>query len=470
MDKVMFSGISQIGEALRARQLSCVELVHQLLEHCDSYDEKLGVFLTRFDTQAIAAAQELDDELARGTYRGPLHGIPISLKDVILAEEAATTGNSHVQDVAWSSGRDALVTAKLREAGAVILGKVSCNEFAFGAPDDDGTWMMPRNPWDVDRWAGGTSSGSGAGVAGGFFPASIGTDTAGSVRMPAAYCGISGFKQTAGLVSRTGIIPLSWSLDEAGVLARSVSDLATVAQALIGFDSADPASIDGSSVDLVSKIDHDISDLRIGVDRENHLNRAVGDNALSPVFEDAVSVFEQQGCSVEEITIPHYQEMVDAVMLTIYCEGMAAQQHRAREQWSKFSSASQLGFASGLLLTGVDFASVARARSVIRSRILCLFEDYDIVLSPTMANVSPPVSSGYDMSAVVAALGTHVWNGVGNPAVTVPMGFGSDGLPLGLQIAGRPYDDATVLRAAHTFQAGTSWLQIPNLFASSASP
>ena len=421
------------------------------MDRADDLDPQLGAYLSRFYAEAMESARRADEDFARGIDRGPLQGIPIAVKDVILTREGRTTANSHVVDEKWAGGIDARVVANLRAAGAVITGKTSTNEFAFGAPDTDPAWLFPRNPWNLDCWAGGSSAGSGSGVAAGLFCGAVGTDTAGSVRMPAAYCGVVGFKPSTGRLSSDGVIPLSWTLDVVGPLARTVHDAAILADGMMEPDDW------ALHHDLTRDIAGSIGGVRVGVDRVNHLQRPQMDADLTTRFDEALAVLRDAGATLKDVAIPAYREIVDAVMITIFVEGFTYHHDHLRTQAQAFCPASRIGLAQGALFSARDIVLVNRGLAAARRMVQQLFTEVDLIVSPTAVNVAPSVTEGYDMSEVVAALCTPVWNGVGSPAISVPMGANRAGLPFGLQIAGRIGEDALVLRAAAAFELSTDW-------------
>src|SRR5439155_8221099 len=246
----------------------------------------LGSFLARFPETALERAEQADKELAAGVDLGPLHGVPLGVKDILAASEGPTTAQSLVLDPAWAAGKDAPVVRRLRASGAVIVGKASTMEFAIGHPEESKPFPIPRNPWDPARWPGGSSSGTGSGVAAGFFLAGLGTDTGGSIRIPSAFCGVSGLMPTFGRVPKSGCAPLGYSLDHVGPLARSAWDCAAMLQSLAGFDESDPDSADRPVPDYLSALRTDLRGVRVGVLREHHLEQC--EPAVAAAFETAV--------------------------------------------------------------------------------------------------------------------------------------------------------------------------------------
>ncbi len=461
--------IVDAGRALREHEVSSRELVAAGFAQADRLDAELTVYVERFDETALAAAEQADRDLAAGIDRGPLHGIPIGVKDMILTREAPTTANSLVRNPAWEVRRDASVITRLREAGAVVTGKVSTMEFAFGAVDPGGPFRLPRTPWDTGHWAGGSSSGSGAGVAAGMFLGALGTDTAGSVRLPSAYCGITGHKPTFGLVSQDGMIPLSLSLDAIGPMTRSAADAGLVLQAIAGHDPRDPHSVDVAIGDRLSPAGISLRGLRVGVERRNHFSSPDTDPALEPSFDVAVGVLQEAGAVVSEVALPYYDEVVGGVLVQILADVMAYHRALLQEQWSSYQRATRLGFAGGLLFTAGDLAQVQKVRRAVRRLVHAIFGEVDVIVTPTTASAAWPVATDSDaeqieVARVMASIYTCYWNAIGSPAVSIPMGFGRAGLPLGLQVIGRPFEDTLVLGVADAYQRSTDWhLRVPPL-------
>jgi aspartyl-tRNA(Asn)/glutamyl-tRNA(Gln) amidotransferase subunit A len=294
------------------------------------------------------------------------------------------------------------------------------------------------------------------------FLGALGSDTAGSVRLPAAYCGITGLKQTYGLVSKDGLIPLSSSLDYIGPMARSAADTALMLQAMAGYDETDSTSIDVPPLDFSASIGTSLAGLRVGVERKSHFSGDDVDPALSETFERAVETFEKAGASVREVALPYYREVVDAVLITILGDAMAYHNRLLREQWSAYQRATRMGFASGILFTAGDYVQAQKVRRAARGLVMSMFDDVDIMIMPTTSTAAWPVASDSDIeqievARVMASIYTCYWNPIGNPVISVPMGFNASGLPLGLQIAGRPFEDATVIAAADAYQRSTDW-------------
>jgi aspartyl-tRNA(Asn)/glutamyl-tRNA(Gln) amidotransferase subunit A len=314
--------IADAAGALRDGSLTSVALTEAMIERADRLDGELGTYIVRFDDAARARAVTADAELAAGNDRGPLHGIPVGVKDILAAVEGPTTAQSLVLDPAWGAGHDAPIVSRLRTAGAVITGKTTTMEFAIGMPDPAKPFPIPRNPWNVCTWPGGSSSGTGSGVAAGLFLGGIGTDTGGSIRIPAAFCGVSGLMPTYGRVPKSGCAPLGYSLDHIGPLARSAWDCAVMLQVLAGHDPTDMYSADQAVPDYVAALDGSMAGLRVGVERAHHLKPG-GDPDAIAAFEAAVKVLASLGATVVEVSIPYFDEVTAATFITLAAEALA---------------------------------------------------------------------------------------------------------------------------------------------------
>jgi aspartyl-tRNA(Asn)/glutamyl-tRNA(Gln) amidotransferase subunit A len=458
--------VQDAAARIRSRELTSVELTMAVLERAEKLDGGLGTYLTRFDEQALSAASAADRELAVGVDRGPLHGIPVAVKDNLAAREGPTTAQSLVFDSSWALGTDAPVVDRLRRAGAVLTGKTTLAEFAVGLPDPRKPFPIPRNPWDATTYPGGSSSGSASGLAAGMFLGAVGTDTGGSIRMPAAWCGVTGLKPTFGRVPKTGCVPLSFSLDHVGPMARSVWDCAAMLQAMAGHD---PSDLDSASVavpDYVTELKENLAGVRLGVARHDHVPESA-DPALAPCFEDAVAALESLGGSSVEVSLPYWSETNFATIVTLTADAVAYHQPHLRDRWDDYFSATRAVLAQGLLVSAADYVQAQRVRRIAHHALQRLFQDVDVVISPTTStgafaydehDVLP------DLEALDESLLTGYWSAVGFPALALPMGFTAGGLPLSLQIAGRPFEDGLVMRVGDAYQRITDWhLQVPPL-------
>ncbi|MER5268923.1 amidase [Actinosynnema sp. NPDC002837] len=455
--------LTDAAAALRSGEVTSLELTEAAIAAAERADDALGVFLSRFDDEARRAARRADDELAAGTDRGPLHGIPMGIKDIMPTVEGPTTSQSLVFDRDWGDGHEGPVIARLRAAGAVISGKTTTMEFALGLPDQDKPFPLPRNPWDLSTWAGGSSSGSASGVAAGMFYAGMGTDTAGGIRMAAAFNGVSGLMPTFGRVPKSGCLPLGYSLDHIGMIGRSARDCAVVLAAVAGRDESDPDSVDAPFA-VPEQLDHDLSGLRIGVVRDGHFPDH-GDPATATAFEAALARFEEAGAELVEVSLPYRAEVMTVHQITMTSEGLAYHRPDLHKRWDDYFAATRWMLAQGALVSGADYVQAQRVRRVAQHAVAELFGTVDLVVCPTASMGAPSYAdlSG-DITALGALIHTGYWDCIGNPVLAVPMGFTASGLPLSLQIAAPAFGEATAVRAGEAFQAITDWhLRVPGL-------
>lgn len=458
----MYLTINAAAEALRAGEVTSVALTQAAFEVADAHDEQLGVYLTRFDETALAAAAKADAELAAGLDRGPLHGIPLGIKDIIATEEGPTTAQSLVLDRDWGAHGDAPVVARLRAAGAVLTGKVTTMEYAIGTPDPDKPFPIPRNPWNPLHWTGGSSSGTGSGIAAGMFLGGLGTDTGGSIRYPATSCGVTGLKQTFGRVPKSGCVPLGYSYDHIGPLARSAWDCAAMLAVLAGHDSGDATSVDVPVADYLGALSGSLDGMRIGVDPLLDKS-ALTVPELSSVLDAALAQLRAAGAEIVPVELPLYAELTTATLVGMAAESYAYHRPDLRTRWNDYGAGTRMQVVTGALVASGDYVQAQRVRRVGQRRIAELFTEVDLVVTPTSACGAPPLDKlGFD--DIVEALHTPYWNALGNPAMSVPMGFTTTGLPLGMQLAGKPFDEAAVLAAGHAYQQRTDWhLRVPDL-------
>ena len=449
--------IATAGEWLRSKRVSSLELTQEMLARARATQETLAAFFTLTEGPAIEAARRADDELARGIDRGPLHGIPLAIKDILATVDAPTTANSRVLDPAWGAREDATVVRKLREAGAVITGKLVLHEFAIGWPDPSTGLPYAKNPWDVARSPGGSSSGTGAAVAASLVLGGLGTDTGGSIRGPAAYCGISGLKPTFGRVSKEGCVPLGFSLDHIGPMARTMRDCAAMLQVMAGFDPLDRSSARVPVPDMLSGLNGSFDGVRIGVPREYffdvpELNAEVRRSVLAAIDE-----IRKAGASVQDVAIPHAAIARNAQRAIMFSEAYAYHESDLRTRPELYGKYTRQQIQQGALYSAADFVQAERVRSLITDEALSALNGVDVLVTPTMLNVAPRFDE-YDQDSMRRLpTFTAIWNLTGLPAASVCCGFSEAGLPIGMQIIARPFDEPTLLRVGDAYQRITDW-------------
>jgi aspartyl-tRNA(Asn)/glutamyl-tRNA(Gln) amidotransferase subunit A len=450
--------VAEAAALLRSGELTSVELTTAVLARADILDPLIGTYVTRLDTSALASAEQADADFSNGVDRGPFQGIPIGIKDILATAAGPTTANSLVLDREWGAGKDAPVVARLKAAGAVITGKTTTSEFACGSPDPSKPFAVPRNPWNTDHSPAGSSAGTGNGVAAGLFLAGLGTDTGGSIRSPASMNGITGLKPTFGLVPKSGCVPLGYSLDHVGPMARTARDCAALLAIIAGYDPSDECSADRPVADFTGALTGSLEGVRVGVEREHHFPDDA-DPALAGCFEAAVEALVVLGATPVEVSLPYYQQMRAAMMAIMLSEALAYHRDDLRDRWDDYYAATRLNLAFGALVSSNDYVQAQRARRLTKRKLAELFTTVDVVVTPTSLTAAPRISD-LPTSIVPRLLKTSCtsyWNVMGQPALAVPMGFNADGLPLSLQIAGRPFEDALVLQTGDAFQSATTW-------------
>lgn len=429
-------------------------------EIADVLDPQLGCYLARFDEAALEAAAEADRAFADGEDKSLLQGIPLGIKDIIATSDGPTTAQSLILDPKWGDQGDAPVVARLRAAGAVIVGKLTMMEYACGMPDADKPFPIPRNPWNLDCWAGGSSSGTANGIAAGFFLGGLGTDTGGSIRGPASFCGISGIKPTFGRVPKAGCVPLGYSLDHIGPMARSAFDCALMLEVLAGYDSRDPYAADVPVAKYTDELDGDLSGMRLGVDRVHTIDRAT-DAAVVAAFDEVLDELAGAGATIECVTLPLYDELADARMTTVLAEAFAYHRDELMSRWGDYGRSTRLFAARGALMNSADFVQAQRVRAAGLAAMKAAFAPFDAVVTPT-ALAGAPLVLGTDLSDVLGSHCTPVWNAVGFPALSVPMGFDNKDLPVGVQVIATPFCETATFKVGVALQRRSDWhLRVP---------
>lgn len=464
-----YTPIRQMAEEIHSGLVTPTELVMETLEQIDAQDPEIQAFVTVMREQALRDAETAEREMRTGLYRSQLHGIPIAIKDLIAVKGVRTSAGSKVLEE-YISQEDAMVVEQLRKAGAIIIGKTQTFEFAYGP------YCPPtRNPWDHSRITGGSSGGSAAAVASGMVAAAIGTDTGGSIRIPSACCGVTGLKPTFGRVSCYGVIPLSWSLDHVGPIARSAEDCAIIFDAIAKYDPRDPNSVSGPPVTpnrytatLIGGAEGrgptSLQGLRLGVPQDEFF--APIDPQVRASLRAALFVLEEEGAEVVEVELPRASmelyrtvQMPEATLAHI-------QQGWLTERREFYSEHVLMRLLQGEQLSAVDYLRAQYERRILSSSMRAVLQRVDAFVLPTLPVAAFPLDQmrqeididGIMENSTSALLRvTMPFNLTGLPAVSIPCGFTTDALPLGLQIAGKPFEEATVLRIAHAYQQLTDW-------------
>jgi aspartyl-tRNA(Asn)/glutamyl-tRNA(Gln) amidotransferase subunit A len=447
--------IAAAARLIASRALSPVELTRSCLARIEALDERLNSFLLVRAEAALAEAAEAEAEIARGRYRGPLHGIPIAHKDIVETAGIRTTAHSKLlRD--FVPQRDATVVQRLAAAGAIMLGKTATHEFAMGGPSFDLPWPPARNPWNTDYFTGGSSSGTGAAVAAGLILGGSGSDTGGSIRLPAAYCGVTGLKPTYGRVSRYGVLPLAYSLDHVGPLAWSAEDCAILLQAMAGYDPADPASAAVAVPDYRAALRPDLRGMRIGVARHFFESDYRIDAEAQNAIDAALATMRGLGAELRDIQLSPLQDYGACGWLVLIGESWAVHEKVMRERFLDYGRMMRNRVVLGAFLGAADYVQALRLRRALGAEMTKAMRDVDVLVTGITPGEAPRIDEkpGYESFQRPLMMPFNV---TGQPAMAIRCGLSAAGLPLSLQIAGRPFDEASVLRVGHAYEQATEW-------------
>lgn len=462
-DKALhWASIAELSGLLRRKAVSPVELTRAYLERIDALDRRLAAYITVTREQALAQAAEAERQIARGEYRGPLHGVPVAVKDIIYTRGVPTTAGSRVL-ADFVPDQDSSLVLRLREAGAVMLGKLNLSEFATGGTIDH-PFGTPRNPWNTEHTPGGSSSGSGVAVAAGLCAGALGSDTGGSVRGPAGFCGIAGLRPTYGRVTRHNVVPMCWAMDTIGPMARTVEDCAILLQAIAGHDPGDPACSLEPVPDYLAALQGEVKGVRLGLPVEmlefEGLDTEVRDATIK-----AVGVLEELGASASDVSLPTSARGGAAFIAIADAEAAAfhSQWLRTRARDYDWSTRVRLEMAS--ILPATAYLRAQRVRSLIRRELMGALDRADVLVLPTGPVPAPTIAAstgkpgGYYQGK--QDLGRRRYTSpaslAGLPALSVPCGFTAGGLPIGLQLIGRPFHEGLLFRLGYAYQQATDW-------------
>jgi aspartyl-tRNA(Asn)/glutamyl-tRNA(Gln) amidotransferase subunit A len=450
-----FLTLKQASELLRRKTASPVDLTHACLKRIETYNPALNAFITVTKDQAMQTARAMEMEQRHGKWRGPLHGIPIALKDNIDTEGIRTTAASELFKDRIPSA-DAEVVRRLKQAGAILIGKTNLHEFAYGGTSSVSYFGPVHNPWVLDRIPGGSSGGSAAATAAGLCFGSLGTDTGGSVRIPACYCGVVGFKPTYGRVSNRGVVPLSWTLDHVGPLCRTVEDAALMFGVIAGYDELDPASVETPVPDYRGAFKIQSSKLRLGILRTPFFDGV--DPEIAKAVSAAIEVLRKLAPTVEEVSLPSLGIPLDELYTKV--RGVEAYTYHAQwiaESPEKYQTPTrQRMIENAAAVKTVAYAEARHQVHVLRRAIQKTFASVDLLITPTLPSPPVEIKEGTNPTAV-SIRNTSPFNVLGLPAISVPCGFTAAGLPIGLQIVGAPFAESTVLTLAHAYEGVTEW-------------
>ena len=447
--------IAEASRRIAAGDLSPVALTEAALARAAGLNQRICAFIEITADRARAAARRAEAEIAGGRRRGPLHGIPYGLKDIYDAAGLRTTAHSRLL-LANVAAADAFTTARLEAAGMVLIGKLATHEFATGGPAWDLPFPPARNPWNTAHFTGGSSSGSGAAVAAGILPLAMGSDTGGSIRLPAAYCGTVGLKPTYGRVSRRGVVPLSYSLDTAGPLTWTVEDAALAMQALAGYDPLDPGSADLPVPDYRAALREGAAGLRIGYARAFSEDAGVGAEQKA-ALDAAAQVLAKLGAEIVEVGLPpndHFQ----AVCRTIsHGESFAIHREDLQKRPELYARVTRERLTLGGFVTAAQYVQAQRLRRILTAKVDALFDECDALLTAVIPGPAPVLEETDQRPWREPQPIASVFNVTGHPCMAQPCGFAANGLPLSVQFVGRAFDEATVLRVGHAYEQAAGW-------------
>lgn len=459
MDSVTATGLPTIAAAARdiaARRLSPVELTQACLARIDRLDSQINSFLLVTHERALDDARAAENRLMSGARKGPLDGIPIAHKDIYCTAGIRTTGHSRFLDD-YVPQEDAHTVKLWADAGTVMLGKLTTHEFAFGGPAFDLPWPPARNPWNTDHFTAGSSSGTGAAVAAGLILGGTGSDTGGSIRGPAALCGIAGIKPTYGLCSRRGVLPLAFTMDHTGPMAWTVEDCALLLQAMAGHDPLDPGSADRPVPDFTADLDKGVRGLRIGVVRHFFEEDNRVSEATLTGIENALEFFRSEGAEVHDIRLSPMQEYHACGFINLIAEGFAVHAPWLRERFEDYSEMLRDRMSLGAMVSGPDLVQALRRRRILTHEMRDAMADCDIIVSAAAQGEAPRFDALPKWVGLEKASFTMPFNVTGFPAISVCTGFGAGGMPVSMQLAGKPFQEPTVFRAAHAYERAMPW-------------
>jgi aspartyl-tRNA(Asn)/glutamyl-tRNA(Gln) amidotransferase subunit A len=468
-DDLAFLTIAQAAALIKARQLSPVEYVETLIRRTETFDAQLHAYITPTFDLARQQARHAEHEIVAGRYRGPLHGIPFALKDIYDTRGILTSGHSRVCRQRIPE-MDATTTSKLYEAGAILMGKLATHEFAHGGPSFDLPWPPARNPWQLAHFTGGSSSGSGAAVAAGLVPMALGSDTGGSIRGPASFCGVAGLMPTFGVVGRGGVIPNSYTFDHCGPLARCVEDCALVLQTIAGFDPRDAGSLSRPLPDYRASLQPGLKGLRIGVLRHHWEEEQPASEDVRQAMQEALQVLKGLGAELEDCRVHSLQHYFDVKVIIAETEIFSIHQPELIARPGDFGADFRARALPAVLFTANDYVQASREHRRLVAEMAALYRTYNAFITAGQGE-APRLDAHRSLAFWQRPNLFTAANVTSQPALSLCNGFGTHGLPLGMQILGRPFDEATVLRIGYAYEQATGWQQRhPQLQADAPAP
>ena len=470
MSELTELSLSEVSEMLAKRSISAVELTEANLQAIEKTEPTIHAYANVLADEALKAAQQSDAEIADGNRLSPLHGVPIGIKDNIYTKGIVTESGSRVAE-GFVPDYDATCVKFLKRAGAIIIGKMHCHEFAYGVNKPP-----TRLPWNMECYPGGSSIGSGVAVTSRSSFGALGTDTGGSIRVPASINGIVGLKPTFGRVSIFGVVPVAWSLDNVGPMTRTVKDNALLLQGMAGYDPNDKNSVNQPVPDFTAEIDSGVRGLRIGIERDYFFYDGVSDEIRAAV-EGVIAEYKEQGAEIVEVSMPELEITQDALFTIVLAEGSTYHRKLIREHADKYDPATLTTIKLGELVPATQYIAAQQARALFRDaqRSAFINNQLDAMIWPTMPittvpfdDMNQPRKDGFD-GTPIGAMCHHTFNSnlAGQPALSVPCGITSDGLPFGFQITGRPFDEAMVYKIAYAYERNHDWnTKMPDIITS----
>ncbi len=466
-NQILELDVAALSEHLRAKKLSPVEVTRAYLDRIAGVDEKIRAYITVTADDAIAAAKTAESEIDAGNWRGAFHGVPIALKDLLYTKGVLTTAGSKIL-ADFRPDFDATAWARLKAQGAVMLGKLNMHEFAYGITSTNPHYGACRNPYALDRIPGGSSGGSAAAIVARTAAATIGTDTGGSIRIPASLCGCVGLKPTWSRVSRYGVVPLAYSMDHVGPITRTVRDAALMLNVIAGHDPNDSTSSREPVPDYTATLGVGVKGMRIGVIRE--LMDGLSDD-VAKSFKAAMKQLADLGASVDEVSIPTLPSANVINSIATFCEALEYHEEWMRTRPDDYGTDVRRLLESGMAVLGVAYVRAQRARAKVLADALAAMAKHDVLAAPGSAITAPKIGEsrligeGEQRVDVVDKIlrFTAPFDCTGQPSLAIPTGLGSDGLPLSMQIIGRPFDEATVLRVSSTYEEARGAIPPPSI-------
>jgi aspartyl-tRNA(Asn)/glutamyl-tRNA(Gln) amidotransferase subunit A len=453
-----FLSAGDLSRLIQSKEVSPVEATEAYLDRIESLDHRFHSYLTVMREQAMADARQAEQDIAAGQHKGPMHGVPVAVKDQFWSKGVRSTGGSRIL-ADFVPDEDATVITNLRKAGAVVLGKTNMTEFAITGFSH--RYSTPRNAWDIDTYPGGSSSGSGAATAAYLCATSLGEDTGGSIRFPATWCGLVGIRPSWGLVSRYGVMQGVWSMDTVGPISRTVEDAAITLGAIAGHDSKDPYSSQAPVPVYQQALGGDLNGLKVGVITE-FMDSILVEPAVRQSVSSAIATLGELGATVEEVSIPMSIDAGVASAVLLAVEPALAQQDWIKDRIHDYGHDVRIMLLTGSILPAQAYYKAQKLRTMLRQQVLDSLEKYDVLVLPTSGKGAqpreedPPITSK-ETAGRLAFLFTRIFNLASCPAMSVPCGFDDRNMPVGLQIGARPGAEETIFKVAHAYEQATSW-------------